>query len=424
MKFTVRSLSIWVTTFLLLASIDIVKGQRLHDEARDREAQKAAQLAAEITSKSSFDKQLKNLDTLSKNALDVYFAGAKRQMELDIRSLRTWGDVAELNARVQNMLLAEDFISNAEVQKNRKDLERDCDESTDDGKRSTELGKSICTAQAKLKQLKQAVRTSEEEGKRLDQELKTRLEKIDTIEGLIDKTTLFLGSGSTAGVTINGLAGVFLDLSRSYVNYINKLATINDHPQDELRLLLQRIAVEALLLEVDHWQTVAEIKMRRSAEQRDLHRLANVDLPERLRQISKCFSIDMNTLNAEKINVTFAKARAMPACRIVKSDNTSAEIELAKEEIVGYLFQTLHSAAALAARGETPMKLAELRLAEEEHRFSIRHSAVMARTYEVAFTSGTTRLARFYAGGLRPEKIAQLIHSAAAITIPTAIAVK
>ena len=80
MKVTVRYLSIWVTTFLLLTCAVMVQGQRLHDEARDKEAQKAAQLAAEITSKSSFDKQLKNLDTLSKNALDVYFAGAKRQM--------------------------------------------------------------------------------------------------------------------------------------------------------------------------------------------------------------------------------------------------------------------------------------------------------------------------------------------------------
>ncbi len=416
MKLSVRSLAIWVTTLLLLASIDVVQGQRLHDEARDKEAAKAALLAAEITSKSSFDKQLKNLDTLSKNALDVYFAGAKRQMELDIRSLRTWGDVRDLTEGVQKTLAAEDFVSSSEAQKNLDDLESDCDH------RSTELGKSICTAQADLKRLKQAVQASEAKGKLLDQELKTRLEKIDMIDDLVEKTTSFLDSG--ASVTINGLADVFLDLSRSYVNYINKLDAINNHPQNELRLLLQRIAVESLLLEVDHWQTVADIKMRRSAEQSDLLFLANVDLPARLRQMSKCVSADVNMLNAEKINVTFAKAQAMPACRIEDPANAGKEIELVKEEIVTYLYQTLHSAAALAARGETPMKLAELRLAEEEHRFSIRHSAVMARTYEVALSSGTGRLARFYAGGLRPEKIAQLIHSAAAITIPTAIAVK
>src|ERR1044072_9884931 len=134
MKLTVRSFTIWVTTFLLLASIDIVHGQRLHDEARDKEAQKAAQLADEITSKSSFDKQLKNLDTLSRNALEVYFAGAKRQMELDIRSLRTWGDVEELTKRVQTALSTEDFVSSDEANANLDDLDRDCAE------RQTELG--------------------------------------------------------------------------------------------------------------------------------------------------------------------------------------------------------------------------------------------------------------------------------------------
>jgi hypothetical protein len=70
------------------------------------------------------------------------------------------------------------------------------------------------------------------------------------------------------------------------------------------------------------------------------------------------------------------------------------------------------------------MKLAELRLAQEEHRYSIRHSAIMARSYEVALTSGTKRLARYYAGGLKPEKIAQMVYSAATLAIPTVIAVK
>ena len=69
-------------------------------------------------------------------------------------------------------------------------------------------------------------------------------------------------------------------------------------------------------------------------------------------------------------------------------------------------------------------ELAELRLAQEEHRYSIRHSAVMARGYEVALSSGTKRLARYYAGGLKPDKIAQLIYTAATVAIPAVIAGK
>jgi hypothetical protein len=68
------------------------------------------------------------------------------------------------------------------------------------------------------------------------------------------------------------------------------------------------------------------------------------------------------------------------------------------------------------------MKLASLRLAQEEHAYSIRQSAIVARGYELAIGSGTKRLARFYAGGLRPEKIAQLIYTAATVAIPAVIA--
>lgn len=409
---TLRQSLLLLATFFALACVNLVEAQRLHDEARDKEAQKAAQLAEEITSKSSFEKQLKNLEVLSRNDLEVYFTGAKRQMELDIRSFRTWGDVAELSERVRTTLTTEDFISASQAQANLDDLKRDC------ATRTTELGKSICTAQAELKTLKQAVQESEKEGKRLEEELKTRLEKIDTIESLVDKTASFLASDQR--VAINGLAEVFLNLSRSYVNYRNKLANINNQPENELRLLLQRIAVEALQLEVDHWNTVGDIQLRRAAEQKDLFFLVD-DVDVRLTQISRCFSIGAPALDAEKISVTFAKARTMPACTIHVGGE---QVEIDKEEVVAYLFQTLHSAAAVAARGETPMKLAELRLAQEEHRFSIRQSAVFARTYEVTLSSGTKRLARFYAGGLRPEKIAQLIHAAATVAIPTVIAAK
>lgn len=421
MKQRSRFLPAWALMFLLLALADGIQAQRLYDEARDKEAQAASKLAEEITSKSSFEKQLKNLETLSKRDVEVYFRGAKRQMEFDIRAFRTWGQVSVFVNKVKKTLAIEDFISDAAVKLITDDLkEKDC------SKRTTELGNAICAAEADLKKLKQAVKDSEVQGKALEEELKTRLEKIGEIESLIDKTKTFLKSESKQNETINVLSEVFINLSKSYVNYVNKLETIKNQPKDDLRLLLQRIAVETLQLEADHWKTVAEIKLRRVEEQKDLKILVK-DVEFRLKQISKCLSIDSTTLGNEKLNLTFSKARSLPKCRIDDPEDRVdpiEEIEIEKEEIVTYLFQTLHSAAALAARGETPMKLAELRLAQEEHRFSIRHSAVIARGYEVALTSGTKRLARYYVGGLRPEKIAQLIYSAATVAIPIVIAGK
>jgi hypothetical protein len=411
-------LLIWALMVVILACPESARAQRLYDGSRDKEAQKAQQLADEITSRSNFDKQLQNLDTLSKHDFDVYFAGAKRQMDLDLRTFRTWEAVGSLTDRVKQTINTADFIPKSTADAIVADLQVDCATG-----RATDLGKAVCTAQEELKKMNTAVKASEAEGKALEEELKSRLEKIGAVETLVNEAESFLKSNSKANLTIKGLSGVFINIANSYVNYVNKLATIKTQPKDELRLLLQRIAVESLQVEVDHWNRVGEIQLRRASEETDLQFLVK-DVEFRLTQISKCLSVDMPTLKAERINATFSRALALPKCGIVDPEDSKKELELPKDEIVAYLYQTLHSAAALAARGETPMKLAELRLAQEEHRFSIRHSAVIARSYEVALGSGTKRLARFYAGGIKPEKIAQLIYSAATVAIPTVIAIK
>jgi hypothetical protein len=415
--------------FFLFAPTDNIQAQRLYDEGRDKKAQEAAKLAEEIASKSSFENQLKNLDTLSKRDQDLYFSGAKRQMELQIRAFRTWGRVNAFVGTVKSTLNAEDLISDGDVDTINQDLKKRCPEGAADPQRTTDLGKAICAAQTELKKLKKAVKDSEEQGKALEEELKTRLEKIGEIEALVDKAETFLKSGSKNNQTIKGLSEVFINLSKSYVNYTNKLEQIKNQPKDELRLLLQRIAVETLQLEADHWKTVGTIKLRRVEEQESLSSMVR-EFENRLTKIAEFYpcldagslgkSMDQRLidLKEEKIEATFAKAIAITTnCPIDGRPRN-------KEEVTTYLFQTLHVAAALSARGETPARLARLRLAQEEHRYSIRQSAVIARGYELALSSGTTRLARYYAGGLKPEKIAQLIYAAATLAIPAVIAGK
>lgn len=425
---------------LLLVSAGGVSAQRLHDEERDKQAQEALKLAEEITSKSSFENQLKNLDLLAKRDVDLHFKGARRQMELEIRGFRTWADVNNFVTRVKGTLNTADFIPPDEAKGINADLKKECPN------RTTELGRSTCTAEAELARLKKAVKDSEDRGKVLDEELKTRLEKIGVVESLVERAKTFLKGDSPKLETIKGLSDVFINLSKTYINYINKLDEINNQPRDDLRLLLQRIAVETLQLEADHWETVGEIQLRRVEEQKDLNRLVK-DVEFRLAQIPKCVPPTMPKQPlAENITVTFANAQKIVAawkkaladsestgqppaasegvCRITDPEDPAGNTDLPKDELVAYLFQALHSAAALAARGDTPMRLTELRLAQEEHRYSIRQSAVLARGYELTLSSGTKRLGRFYAGGLRPEKISQLIYTAATVAIPAVIAGK
>ncbi|MDQ6664306.1 MAG: hypothetical protein M3Z23_07920, partial [Acidobacteriota bacterium] len=84
----------------------------------------------------------------------------------------------------------------------------------------------------------------------------------------------------------------------------------------------------------------------------------------------------------------------------------------------------LYNAAALAARGDTPKRLASLRLAEEERRHSIRASAVAARSYETLVATGTQRLANYYKGGIKPETLAQIANALATLGLIPAIAAK
>lgn len=415
--------AVLVSSFFMLAPTERIYAQRLYDEGRDKKAQEAVKLAEAITSSSSFENQLKNLDTLSQRDTEVYFSGAKRQMELQIRGFRTWGRVNDFVVTVKTTLNTPNFISDSQAQLINEDLKKDCPQ------RTSELGQAICAAQSKLAILKQAVKDSEARGKSLDEELKARLEKISEIEALTEKTETFLKAGSKTNESIKGLTTVFINLSQSYVNYTNKLDVIQNQPKDELKLLLQRLAVETLQLEVDHWQTVGEIQVRRAEEQKDLASMTR-EFDNRLVKIASFYPcLDpksgqlsiaqrLDDLKAERIEETFAKTTAISISCMVDGKPRS------KEFLSAYLFQTLHLAASLAARGETPMKLAQLRLAQEDQRYSIRQSAILARGYELALTSGTSRLARFYAGGLKPDKIAQLIYTAATVAIPAVIAGK
>jgi hypothetical protein len=81
----------------------------------------------------------------------------------------------------------------------------------------------------------------------------------------------------------------------------------------------------------------------------------------------------------------------------------------------------LHLAAAISARGEIPQKMAALRQEREDHAFSIRKSAVMARAYQLTVAGGVKRLALYHKGGIKPSEIAQLIHTAATVAIPVVI---
>jgi len=98
--------------------------------------------------------------------------------------------------------------------------------------------------------------------------------------------------------------------------------------------------------------------------------------------------------------------------------------EPANDRIMAAMIFVMYNAAALAARDSTPQRLASLRMADEERRYSIRSSAVAARSYETLVSTGVDRLALYYKGGIRPETLAQIATALGTLGIIPTIAVK
>jgi hypothetical protein len=86
------------------------------------------------------------------------------------------------------------------------------------------------------------------------------------------------------------------------------------------------------------------------------------------------------------------------------------------------MVHALYGAASLAARDETPERLANLRIASENRANSIRSSAAAAAGYEQMILNGVQRLALYYQGGIKPQTIAQIVTALSTLgLIPTVL---
>ena len=385
------------TTLGLMAGSQIALGQRLYDKGRDDKAQEAKKQAATIETGAVFDKQLKNLSAVSHQDFDVYFLGVKRVMRSGIDAFITWRGVEQRVRAIARAINTPNAISDEELQGLRK-----------------ELSDAKTAAQASLNRLKTKAKQTGNGA------LSNSLGRVGDIQSVLDfadklppkdqpANSIPAGPGDESSKANTNLAGATSQVKATlgalqtlYDSYSTRLDEIDkvSVQLNALKLPLEQLAMEKLEVEEEHWKTVGAINARREAEQGDLKDLAE-DFNDRMRRLNLIDS-------GEKIEDTIRDA-----------------VDKRDRERLADLILTLHVAAALLARGSTPEKLAELRLAQEEHRFSIRQSAVMARAYELTVSAGVERLALYYQGGIKPATIAQLLQAiGTAVVIPTSIATK
>src|SRR5262245_31571901 len=96
----------------LLASLPVcAQAQRFYDKERDQDAKQALKLAEEIESDSSFEKQLRNLNLLSKQDFANYFIGQRRDIRARLNSFTTWADVVRTVKTAEMDLDVPDLVS-------------------------------------------------------------------------------------------------------------------------------------------------------------------------------------------------------------------------------------------------------------------------------------------------------------------------
>jgi ElaB/YqjD/DUF883 family membrane-anchored ribosome-binding protein len=366
--------------------------QHLYNKERDDLAQEAQKLAEELETASVFDKQLKNLGLLSKQDVAIHFLGARRATRAAIDRLTTWKDVGTVVDRVGLVVAAPATISADDAAEARKQLE----------------GK-IKEARDALEALKKAAVAPDDPAV---SGLLDHLGDLKSLQDYFDKIATKLPSGTLPASLIDEnkeLGAALGRLTELYKRSTERLQAIRKLSADleALKVPLQTVVLQTLLVDEEHWKNVGAINARRQAEQSEVVELLS-DFGARTKRLGlRKDPAQPSPLSDEAITVTVT--------RLIEADD---------REAIADVFLTLYVATALVARGATPGQLAELRLAQEEHRYSIRRSTAVARAYEVTISTGTKRLALYHKGGIKPELVAQVVQAIATLAIPPAIMAK
>jgi hypothetical protein len=349
--------------------------QRLYDKELDDKAQAAQKLGADVLSGGIFDKQLQNLATLARQDVAIYFMDVKRELRAAIDALTTW-------SQVDNLII-------------RSPSARPTKQDVDDEKAN--LKKALTAAEEALQALK---------AKKSDPKdpLASVFGHIGDVSSAYAFSESIIEKGTNDAATINVLKktgeslGKLKDLYDTYAKRIDDIRNL-DAQLDALKVPLEEVALDTLRVDEEHLNTLAAIEARRQADQSDIETLITF----------------YDTRRQELASLGAGKA--------IKDSLLEAVNRRDAPQLLTMLL-ALHAAVAIKARQSSPDALANLRVAQEQHRYSIRRSAVIARSYEVVVLTGTQRLALYHKGGIKHETVAQIVQAVATMAIPPAILAK
>lgn len=430
-KWTLRVL-VTLTCFALVGS---ASAQRLYDAKRDEQAQAALKIVADLQSGTLFDKQLKNLSLLAKRDMETTLLSSRSSMRTDINSFITWSDVNSHVSKVKTDIGLPNPMKPDEVLA-----------------RLTELQPRIDAAATALDELEAEAECKKDPQKCPEQKpgalalFFDRAEELKDIQEAVTSFRISADNGnndvSAAVEEVKAVLGVLESLYKKYTERMHQYNKLEGELLD-LQIPLKKVALQALQVEAQHWKNILRIYAQRGVEEANIRRMITEYEKSNCRlgygytgtDPAKPCEGPLTSGSPPEDNIEMTLRSLLIVARRSEQRLVAAELSAIQPDLTPLKKRVLdtrsnlqdtmvllHVATSLVARGRMPKELADLRLAQEEHAYSIRRSGVMARAYQLTVSTGVRRLALYHKGGLKPSAIARLIHTAATVAIPPVIA--
>jgi len=404
------SRSFGVLVIILIVANSVLAQRIIYDQTRDKTAQDAESAAKEITSGALFDKMLHNVDLQSKQEIDTAMAFVEQQMRAKIENFAFW---AYPDDKLVQVLPGPAFIGQfcKSVTCELKSLKIKLDAYLGDLSPLTEeqIKNRLAELDEKKKALDQALKQLRDSSKSQDPAVVRAFSLVnDNGKDLVDYAKKVSRLLDDSGHPIKGLSSALnevgdgLDQMLSLYTAIKSIwdgyAAVSVEPAS-LRPPQEQIDLQLLALEQDHLKTIALIRATERAE----------------------LGIVLNRVETALNRI--ASAGVMQSTNRV--ENTLRQtVQAHDRERLRRLLDALYESASAVAQEDAAGRIAELRLSDEERRYSIKRSATNSSTYDQTIQAASQRLNLYWKSGIKPTELAQLILYVASTSGVSAIAVK
>jgi len=359
-----------------------MQAQLFYNAGRDAKGQQAVTQAKAVTNGQVFDKMIENLDRLSKASGDRFFNDAERQMRANLSFFRTWGHMQTFATGLEQRLRANlpGDATSAQIAIAAADVETQTNKAKEALKELQDAAKTKFSAPAQIALIGSWF---------------ARLGELSDLIAFAEKFKAVQNAPAGFVDAANEAASLATSLGAMYKDFTVALSKMPD-------MVVLETQIQLLSVNEDHLKQMARILTQRETDLEDT------------RLVLKRVAAELKFIHESSI----------PDDQDISHSIEARLTEPADDRILRAMIFVVYNAAALAARDTTPQRLASLRLADEERRYSVRSSAVVARSYETLVSTGVDRLALYYKGGIRPETLAQIATALGTLGIIPTIAVK